>query len=251
MSKKLKVAELLEYFNGVESVTSSQLSDYYKKMETNLSSTTIRGRIHRLKKNGVIYSLGGGLYSLTLKHYFEPKITSDLKSIYDRINKNFPHIRFCVWYTPWLNQFMHHQPFTNNVIIETERYAAKSVFQFVRAEITNTLFNPTHDDLEDYGDPNSILVSLLLFEAPVKEYDGVMIPTLEKLLVDIYSGGPLYIAYQGREMDRFFKNAVENYTINFKKLFRYAKRRGLYLDLHRYFKEYLGINMNYDKDIAH
>ena len=53
----------------------------------------------------------------------------------------------------------------------------------------------------------------------------VAVPTLEKILVDLYCDEKLFFAFQGSQLDKIFEGAFEKYSINLSRLINYAKRR--------------------------
>ncbi len=56
--------------------------------------------------------------------------------------------------------------------------------------------------------------------------DGIVIPRLEKVLVDLFSREPALEPFGGAEMDRVFKNVFDTYALNADSILRYAARRG-------------------------
>ena len=50
-------------------------------------------------------------------------------------------------------------------------------------------------------------------------------PLLEKILVDLFAEEKLFYFYQGAELMHIYENAIKNYTLNYTKLFSYARRR--------------------------
>lgn len=52
-----------------------------------------------------------------------------------------------------------------------------------------------------------------------------MIPTLEKILVDLYCDDKVYFAFQGHQLSNIYRVAAARYALNFSRLFAYAKRR--------------------------
>ena len=80
----------------------------------------------------------------------------------------------------------------------------------------------------DYVDlaEKSVIVKALTTEAPIKPVDGVMMPTLEKMLVDI-NADPDFYYLQGNEAFNIMQNARSLYSINTPKMLRYASRRGI------------------------
>jgi hypothetical protein len=81
--------------------------------------------------------------------------------------------------------------------------------------------------MENYvlGSPEAIIVKTLISEAPLQNVQTMPVPTLEKILVDLYSDSDIFYFLQGKEMLTIFENALEKYTVNIDRLLRYAARR--------------------------
>ena len=69
------------------------------------------------------------------------------------------------------------------------------------------------------------MVKALVSEAPIQLINGVNLPTLEKMLVDIFCDDVIFAAQQGSEMRTIFREAMKKYTINENRMLRYADRR--------------------------
>ena len=76
------------------------------------------------------------------------------------------------------------------------------------------------DDLHDF-----ILVKPLISESPVYMEDGVLVPELEKLLVD-RDADKEYAALGDNTIQTEFQRAFELYPVNISRLLRYAGRKG-------------------------
>lgn len=76
------------------------------------------------------------------------------------------------------------------------------------------------DDLHDF-----ILVKPLISEAPLRIEDGVMVPALEKLLVD-RDADKEYASLSNEEIQMEYQRAFEVYPVNTSRLLRYAGRKG-------------------------
>ena len=72
------------------------------------------------------------------------------------------------------------------------------------------------------------------------------VPTLEKILIDVYSDAVTFYTIQGREMDTLFENALKRYQINFTKLISYARRRNKEEQIKSYLENNFG---DFVKDI--
>ena len=66
----------------------------------------------------------------------------------------------------------------------------------------------------------------LISESPIQENSSVLVPTLEKLLVDLQKDQDFFYL-QEAEGENIFRNALSLYTINESRLLRYASRRGI------------------------
>jgi len=196
---------------------------------------------------GVLQRVGRGLYTLGEEIIFYPEITNSIKSLYKRINKDFPFANFCIWHTSSLNKFMRHQPARFQLMLDVERDASESVFYFIKEIYPNVFLNPNEEIYNKYisGKKDCIIISNLVSEAPTQEIYGVKTATIEKILVDIYCDKIIYSTFQGYEMKNIFYNAFNNYTININTLLRYAQRRGKKYEIEQYIIE----NTNFKKAI--
>lgn len=192
--------------------------------EVNLSSLT--WQLHQLKKQGLIYSRGQGVYSIYNKDNFQPNVSASLKRHYNKISKEFPYLQLCVWDSRWFNDLMLHQLFRYYLVIEVEKDSAESVFNTMTDVSKKVFLNPTEDIFNRYiSNFNEVIViQSLISESPVTELNGVKIASLEKLLVDCVADKDLFAAQQS-EIDFIFKTAKSKYSINMSKLKRYARRR--------------------------
>ncbi|HOY12831.1 MAG TPA: hypothetical protein PLY70_06805 [Saprospiraceae bacterium] len=215
------------YFKNSTKLSREKLVSLINKDFPDLSQDTISVYISNLKKAAVINNPARGVYSITDKQIFNPEINRNLKIIYNKIHKDFPFIDICVWNTKWLSDLMRHQPFKNFTIIEVDKDAEEQVFNAVSEWTKNVYFNPDKEIFERYISKNKEEVTIiknLVTEAPTTKNNGIEIPALEKLLVDIIIEKELFAAQQA-ELDFIYKSAFDKYDINNAKMNRYAKRR--------------------------
>lgn len=76
------------------------------------------------------------------------------------------------------------------------------------------------DDLHDF-----VLVKPLITESPLHNEDDVMVPDMEKILVD-HEADKEYASLTDEDIQREFQLAFEVYPINTSRLLRYAGRKG-------------------------
>lgn len=214
------------YFKDGQKLPKEELVISIKKDFPEWSDNTINTYISRLKNDGVLSNPARGVYELGTPHQFDPKISPKLKMLHRNISSGFPHIKFCVWDSSWLSDFMKHQPFKNFTVIEVEKDAAESVFNLISETYKSVFINPNEEIFERYinNSDKVIIIKNLVSEAPLIEVNKTTIPPLEKLLVDMLIDYELFSAQQG-EIDFIFKSASKKFSLNELKMKRYALRR--------------------------
>ncbi len=185
---------------------------------------------------GVLNRIGRGKFSIEQGKLFVPDISSKMKSVYNKLKKEFPYLKICIWHTSVLNEFMLHQPFRFYLIIEVEKDAAQSVFFFLKEIKYPVFIQPTSDILEKYlpNEKEAMIIKSLVTEAPIQNVKGVNTISLEKMLVDIFCDDVVFSAHQGAEMRSIFNEALNKYSLNLNKMLRYADRRGKKEILNKY-----------------
>src|SRR5690606_29179823 len=126
----------------------------------------------------------------------------------------------------WLNDFMRHQPFKHYVVLEVEKDATESVFTFLAEIHKNVFFNPDEEIFDRYihHQDDVFIVKNMVSEAPLLEKEKIVVPALEKLLVDMLIDTELFSAQQN-EKEFIMRTVLEKYTLNELKMRRYAVRR--------------------------
>lgn len=224
--------------------------------ESELKETTFRWMVYDLKKQKIITSIDRGVYSLTNQTYsnsntklkkmkYQPSASKNLEKIYKALKRQFPFLDICVWETSWLNEFMLHQPGRFFSILEVENGAEETVFHYLRANYSNVFIEPTRRELEwyIYNNNSSMIVKKLLSQAPISNYSNVLMPKLEKILVDVFIEKDFFYPYQGQELNNIFNYVFQYYQISLRSLFRYAGRRKCTESLKKYLHD---IHINID-----
>lgn len=225
------MAETLEkhisqYFKRSERLSKQKLVDSIKKDFSNWSDNTINMYLSKLKKQGVLHTPSRGIYEMESHVAFHPNISKDVKRVFNKIKREFPYTTFCIWNTDWLNDFMRHQPFKHYLVIEVEKDASESIFSFLSEAIKGVFFNPNEEIFERYihHQDEVLIVKNMVSESPLLEVDKIVVPALEKLLVDMLIDTSLFSAQQN-EKEFIMRSVLEKYTLNQLKMRRYAVRR--------------------------
>ncbi|HLP46904.1 MAG TPA: DUF6577 family protein [Candidatus Kapabacteria bacterium] len=225
----LKVEDLKKFFINKNVFTLNELRQFCQRIDQNFNESTFKWKIHEIKKKELIRNVKRGVYTFQAQGLYQPEISNRLKKIYKEVKKEFPYIALCVWESRWLHGFMNHQPGHFMDIFEIENEAAQAVFYFMQHldERKKIYFKPSEKEIEQYIASNrqSTIIRTLTTQAPTRVQEGICIPKLEKILVDLFVDQSLFIAYQGQELITIFNNAYRQFPVNISTLFRYAQRR--------------------------
>lgn len=218
---------ILDFANSRNSFTLCELACYVHDRE-NISDSGLLWHIRKLIKQNQLSRLSRGLYGKQAKSDFMPSLTEDLRNLYADLTRAFPLIYIVVYSGNDINSLQHHLSANNAIYVEVPKGATEAVFHYLADKKIRAYHRPTEDFMSDYVDlaEKSVIVKALTTEAPIKAVDGVMMPTLEKILVDI-NADPDFYYLQGNEAFNIMQNALSLYSINTPKMLRYASRRGI------------------------
>ena len=238
--------KLIEEFKNQDSFTREALYDFFRYFEPNLKEGTFGWRIYDLKSRNIIKTLKRGLYVISYKPKYKPPITSELLNFSKKISEKYEDVSYCLWDTIWINEFSRHQISKRTQIIEIESEFIESLYYYLADNFKFDLFlNPDVKTIQLYiaESRQPVIIKKLITRSPMEKVTQkkvkLVIPMLEKILVDLFSDEKLFYFYQGSELNNIFESAIHSYTINFTKLFSYARRR----DREEELKSYLIDNM--------
>lgn len=251
MAKDFIIEQLKKVFKGRDTFSRDELYHFYSQFEPDLKETTFRWKIFQLKEKKIITPLSRGLFSFEYKPVFKPEISEIERKIYNKIGKQFPTLKQCMWSTKVVSGFMVHQPGRFVTILEVENDALEPVFHFLKdISIHNVFLQPEEKEIKRYvfEAESAIILQSLISKAPTQKIKGITTITIEKMIVDIYCDRKLFNAFQGSELINIINNAFHRYAIDFTKLFSYAKRRRKETDLMEYLLQQTDIPQNIFND---
>ena len=235
---KLNIVDFQNHFKDNDVFEMNEITAFYRLTDEQIKQETINWRIYSLVQKGILQRVGRGKFRFGKSTTYIPEVSPKLKSIYNKISKNFPFSRICVWHTSVFNEFMQHQPGKFYYSIEVEKDAAEAVFYFLKEKNLSVFLNPNQEILDKYIPENKdiYIVKTLVSEAPTQQIGKICTVSIEKMLVDIFCDETLFSAQQGAEMRTIFNEALSKYTINQNKMLRYADRRKRKNDFNNYLK---------------
>jgi len=213
--------EIVNLFKDDITIAISEIFMLYDNL--GIPKSTIYSRINYLLKNGIIYKVGRGLYKLGSKSVFTFNPNGQSISTYNQISEQFPYLKFCVWDISIINEFSHNILNFSVTFLDVERDAISAVYNFVR-ESNNKIIpaGKLYDDISQFDD--FVIIRPLVTDSPLQSIEGIIVPTLEKILVDVATDKE-FLPLQGNEIATIFENAFRLYSINSSKLLRYASRK--------------------------
>ncbi len=245
MSKVIE-NKLIEEFKDRGHFSRGELLEFFRYYEPELKEGTFGWRIYDLKNRNIIKSLKRGLYVISYKPKYSPDISPNLQRIAKQFTERFKEIKHCIWETSWLNEFAQHQISRPTLFIEIERGFEESFFYELKDRMHREVFlNPDEKTINFYiaESEQPIIIKRLLTRAPLlkrtTKKNKYFIPTLEKILVDLYSEEVQFHYLQGSELIHIYENAITKYVVNFTKLFSYAKRRKREQDIMQFMSNYM------------
>lgn len=209
--------------------TKKELLKFLEAGAENASAGTVHVLLHRLVESGRLAKAGRGLFALSnmIKppYVYTPSDTE--RTMSEALKLKFPFVTFCVWRANAITPFMQHIPSMSFVMVDVERIAMDAVFQYLQTKYPKSmiLLNPSQGDCDRYLNMDDlIVVRPLIDETPLLSHQGILTPSIEKILVDIVSDKEFAYA-NGAELYHIYSNALESVDVNQKKLLRYASRR--------------------------
>jgi len=234
----LNIDDFTKYFDDKSVIEIADIVDFYRSVDERVKSATIRWRVYSLVQKGVLQRVGRGKFRFGKSTNYVPEISPKLKSVYNKIIKDFPFSRICVWRTSVFNEFMQHQPGKFYYLVEVEKDATEAIFYSLKERNLSVFLNPNQEILDKYIPENkdSYIVKTLVSEAPTQQIGKICTVSIEKMLVDIFCDETLFAAQQGAEMRTIFNEALGKYTVSETKMLRYADRRKRKNDFNNYLK---------------
>jgi len=238
---KIIEKRLIEEFKDRDTFSREELFDFFRCLEPDLKEGTFGWRIHDLKNKNIIRSIHRGYYTISYKPKYSPEISVELLKLAGIISDQFGDVKYCLWETDWINEFSQHQSGRKLVIIEIEKDLVESLYYEIKDKFKFDFYvNPDEKVIDFYisESPAPVIIKKLITRSPVLERVEKKIrfhtPLLEKILVDLFAESRLFYLYQGAELIHIYENALKSYTIDYTRLFSYAKRRERESDIRQF-----------------
>ncbi|MHB1922979.1 MAG: DUF6577 family protein [Chitinophagaceae bacterium] len=220
--------QLLDQFKKREVLTRQDLFNFYHLYEPEMNNSAINWKIFNLKRRNLIETAKKGSYQLFTSGRFKPSLQKDIKSLGKILVTTFNQLPYIIWTTSWIGEFTELQAISSILILETHKSSVESVFFYLKDHgYKNIFIKPDKSVMENYVSElkESIIIKPMVTRSPTMEINRVIIPTLEKILVDLFCDEKIFFAFQGKQLVKIYQMAFEKYSINYSILYNYAKRR--------------------------
>ncbi len=157
------------------------------------------------------------------------------KNLIKLISKKYPYVRFTVFETTLMDEFLNHLIAQNTIFIQVEKESSIFVFRFLQEQgHKDIMYKPGKKDFNLYWSRNCVIVTDLISEAPLRSNEPHSI-MLEKMLVDMLADKLIATTYSKAEYSDVMEQAQSKYLLDKVRMLRYARRRNKQDILLKYF----------------
>lgn len=198
-----------------------------KRKKPGLSESAYHWGICCLIRDGKLSHRGYDVYKLLngkeTSPYF-PEYSDLAKRLIEAVETRYPLVKFTVFETVQMNDFLNHLVAQNTVFIQVERESSVFVFRFLQEIFSNVLYKPDKEDFALYWSKGVVVVTNMVSEAPLRN-DRPHVITLEKMLVDMCADKIISTTYGKAEYPDVIAQAESRYLLDKTRMLRYARRR--------------------------
>ena len=215
-------------------ISEKEIVDILKKENTEISETDLKWKLFHYCKDNGLQSIGAKQYAKANSVY-NYEFGTVGKKIHKNLKAQYPEIKFVVWESSILNEWLTLLIAKNTIFIETTKDFLDTIYDALVEYNENTmvLVNPKADEYFRYQRNNLIVLKTMVDRAPISKNNHI---TLEKLFVDLICDKFLIELFDAYTVQKLIKDASSSYAINEKKMFAYARRRGRYNEVLTYWR---------------
>jgi len=161
--------DIKDAFEGKDKLTKDEISAYIRSLVANASDESIRKRIERYKKSGIIVNVKKSVYALSEKPIYRHPEDLFINKLAKIFSSQYSQINYCVWSSAWLYDFTIHQPTQFFYIFETESDMVETAFNLLKDNEFKAFLNPDEQSIQLYvmGQRKSVIVKPLITRSPL------------------------------------------------------------------------------------
>ena len=219
---------VLNRIDDKKTYTHKELIDELKGIKLNLAENTYHWAISRLVRSGSLTRLGYDTYSVSrdqTKSEYEPFYSEIATELIKLISEKYPYVKFTVFETVLMNEFLNHLIAQNTVFIQVEKESCIFVFRFLQEYgYKNIMYKPRKKEFDLYWSRDCIIITDMISEAPLRS-DKPHVISLEKMLVDMTADKMISGTYSKAEYPDAIEQSQSRYFLDRVRMLRYARRR--------------------------
>ena len=200
--------------------------DMLSKAMPGKSGSTYIMKLYQMTREGSLVHVGRDAYQFP-EHasLYAHEYSSAARKVAAFMEAHYPLVKFRILEFVQYNEFVNHLLGHNIILLSVEKDVMSFIFDDLQEQApSKVLLHPSVDDFHIYWQDDTIVVEPLLTEAP-RSSQGKWQTSLEKLLVDLIADKYLKSSISESEYQLVYETAFERYTVDTRKLFRYARRR--------------------------
>ena len=194
-----------------------------------LSDGTFRWILYNLLQEQKLFKIDYDTYVKTKPQVlptYKPYYSDKAKALTKQLTEQFSQMRFVIFESVLLNEFLNHQIAQNTIYLQIEKDISSYIFDTLQEEYAgNVLYKPGEKDFDRYWTRDCIVVLALISQAPLSQEKPHEI-TIEKMLVDIIAEKSMSAIFSPSEIPFIYENVMKSYQVDIRKMNRYAGRRG-------------------------
>lgn len=221
--------EYLDTLQNRSSFTRNELIAAMRECGLSLSESSFKIKLQELISSALIIRVGRNAYCVTQGNVrqYRHNYSELAENVAERILSEYPDLKYSIFETVQLNEFVNHQLAHNIVFVQVENGFSDFVFNSLKElHPGKVLLHPTPDAYHQYWYSNMIVITKLVSESPTNK-SRPWAARLEKILVDIMADSLILSTISISEYPVIFSSAFQKYVIDESCLFRYARRRGV------------------------
>ena len=205
-----------------------ELIDELRMLRTDLSESTYHWALNGLLRGRVVTRLGYDSYSMSsglTEDVSVPVYSDATKELIGLIADKYPYVKFTLFETVLMNEFLNHLIAQNTVFLQAEKESSIYIFRFLQEQgIQNIMYKPSQNEFNLYWSKGCIIVTDMISEAPTRS-DKPHSIMLEKILVDILADKLISITFSKAELSDIYEQTQSRYRLDKVRMLRYARRR--------------------------
>ena len=232
----MKAELILKKLSKKSSFSRGDIFQAFHEEGADAGSSSFSWRLYDLLKEKKLYKTGRDSYSLSkpTSSVYKPRYSEEAAKVSSLLSKRFPNVSFVVFESTLLNEWLNHLIAQDTIFVQVEKGVSEFVFEVLREEYKKTvLCKPSQRDFERYWQRDCLIVLDLVSQAPLSKESPHEI-VLEKLLVDILAEKAMSMTYSPGDLPLLFEEVAKVYSIDKKRLARYAGRRNALSKIGKY-----------------